>query len=185
MDAVAGTLLPMIEKLYPNGHRFIHDNDPKHTSAKARQFIIDHRVNWWHTPPESPDCNPIESMWHEMKENLRREVKPQNKEELIEGILSFWLTLQLRHLLLCQCQTFKIVHGIDCINFSDFFAFKQRSLTSHPYSLSIPKSRINAFRFSYFVNAPFVWNQLPSPILESSSLFTFKFSLSKLLLNIS
>ena len=24
-----------------------------------------------------------------------------------------WLTLQQRHLLLCQCQTFKIVHGID------------------------------------------------------------------------
>ncbi len=96
-----------------------------------------------------------------------------------------WLTLQQRHLLLCQCQTFKIVHGIDCINFSDSFAFKRRSLRSHSYSLSIPKSRINAFRFSYFVNAPFVWNQLPSPILESSSLFTFKFSLSEMLLNVS
>ena len=99
MDAVAyvgileKTLLPMIQKLYPNGHRFIQDNDPKPTSAKAQEFFIDHGVNWWHTPPESPDCNPIENMWHEMKEHLRREVKPQNKEELIEGILSFWQTV--------------------------------------------------------------------------------------------
>jgi len=37
-----------------------------------------------------------------------------------------WLTLQQRHLLLCQCQTFKIVHGIDCINFSDFFCFQTK-----------------------------------------------------------
>ncbi len=77
------------------------------------------------------------------------------------------------------------VVGIDCINFSDYFAFKRRSLKFHPYSLSIPKSHVNAFRFSYFVNAPFVWNQLPPPILESSSLFIFKFSLSKMLLHVS
>ena len=56
----------------------------------------------------------------------------------------WWLTLQQHHLLLCQCQTFKIVHGIDCINFS---AFKRRSFRSHLYFLSIPKPRINAFRF--------------------------------------
>ena len=35
-----------------------------------------------------------------------------------------WPTVQQCHLLLCQCQTFKIVHDIDCINFSDYFAFK-------------------------------------------------------------
>ena len=101
MDAVAYTgileraLLPMIEKLCPNGHRFIQDIDPKHTSALAQQFFIDHGVNWWRTPPESPDCNPIENLWHELKEHLRREVKPRNKEELIRGILAFWETVDV------------------------------------------------------------------------------------------
>ena len=42
----------------------------------------------------------------------------------------------------------------------------------HLYSLSIPKSRINTFRFSYFVNAPLVWNQLPPHHLQSLSLST-------------
>ena len=41
-------------------------------------------------PPKSPDLNPIENMWHKLKEYIRREVKPRTKDELIEGIEEFW-----------------------------------------------------------------------------------------------
>ena len=94
-----------------------------------------------------------------------------------------WLTLHQRRLFLCHCQTFKIIRGMDCIKFTDYFTPKSRPLRSRPYSLSIPQSRINAFRFSYFVNAPFTWNELPPNLIQSSSLPTFKFRLTKFLLN--
>lgn len=68
----------------------MQDNDPKHTSRAAQHFFATHSINWWRTPPESPDMNPIENLWHELKEFIRREVKPKNKEELIEGIELFW-----------------------------------------------------------------------------------------------
>jgi len=71
VDILGKTRLPMIKKLYPNGHRIIQDNDSKHTYAKVPHFISDHGVNWWHILSESLDCNPIENMWHEMKEHLR------------------------------------------------------------------------------------------------------------------
>ena len=83
-------LLPFLRNVYPDGHRFVQNNDPKHTSKRALAFFQQNGVNWFKTPPESPDLNPIENLWHEMKEFLRREVKPHNKAELVAGIEQFW-----------------------------------------------------------------------------------------------
>ena len=58
-------------------------NDPKHTMEELC-------IYWWKTPPESPDLNPIENLWHELKSHLRSRVKPRTKETLIESINSFW-----------------------------------------------------------------------------------------------
>ena len=73
------------------------DNDPKHTSNKTKAFLTANGVNWWRTPAESPDCNPIENLWHELKEYNRRSrvVKPTNKQQLIDGIQQFWETVSI------------------------------------------------------------------------------------------
>ena len=99
------TLLPFLQNVYPDGHRFMQDNDPKYTSKKSRAYFEKNGVNWWRTPPESPDLNPIENVWHDLKEFLRREIKPRTKEELVAGIRRFWdgvtpkkCTRYIRHL---------------------------------------------------------------------------------------
>ena len=56
-------LLPFIQEELPDSHRFMQDNDPKHTSRRAAGFLSDEGVNWWKTPPESPNLNPIENLW--------------------------------------------------------------------------------------------------------------------------
>ena len=77
VDILEKTLLPFVEAVYPDSFRFMQDNDPKHTSKLGQQFLRDNKITWWKTPPESPDLNPIENLWHELKEFLRREVKPK------------------------------------------------------------------------------------------------------------
>lgn len=95
IEILRHTLLPFLHEVMPDGHRFMQDNDPKHTSKKAKQFMESEAINWWKTPAESPDCNPIENVWHELKEYIRREVKPRTKEQLIEGIQEFWATVDV------------------------------------------------------------------------------------------
>lgn len=68
----------------------IQDNDPKHTSRRAQAFMENNGINWWLTPPESPDLNPIEDLWHELKFYLASKVKPQTKQQLVDGIRKFW-----------------------------------------------------------------------------------------------
>lgn len=82
-------LLPLLKK-FPISHRFQQDNDPKHTSRYAQEYFRRKRINWWRTPPESPDLNPIENVWGSMITYLRTECKPRNLCELKNGILSFW-----------------------------------------------------------------------------------------------
>ena len=89
-DLLSKSLMPFIRETFPDGHRFQQDNDPKHTSKLTQKFIDDNNINWWKTPPESPDMNPIELVWHEMKHYLRKHVKPKTKEELMAGLEKFW-----------------------------------------------------------------------------------------------
>ena len=68
----------------------MQDNDSKHTSGYADQWMKDNGINWWKTPAESPDLNPIENLWHELKEYICREVKLKTKDELIDGRVSLF-----------------------------------------------------------------------------------------------
>lgn len=49
-------------------------------------------IVWRPTPAESPDVNPIENLWHELKHFVRSEAKPMTLDELRAAIRHFWAT---------------------------------------------------------------------------------------------
>ena len=56
----------------------------------AKYFLEVSCINHWKTPAESPDLNPIEMVWNELKVFLSKKIKPSNQAELVFGIKQFW-----------------------------------------------------------------------------------------------
>ena len=84
-------LLPFTESHFQGtDYHFMQNNNPKHTSLKARAFYEDKGINWWPIPASSADFNPIECVWRELKYYyIASEIKPMTKKEVVDGIMSF------------------------------------------------------------------------------------------------
>jgi transposase InsO family protein len=46
---------------------FQQDNAPSHTSKRTKKWLADHDIDLFPHPPNSPDLNPIEPLWHDLK----------------------------------------------------------------------------------------------------------------------
>jgi transposase len=65
------------------------DNDPKHTSGLAKEFFKQKNVRVLEWPAQSPDINPIETLFGILKGRVA-EFQPKNLRELKERILDAW-----------------------------------------------------------------------------------------------
>lgn len=73
------------------GTTFQHDNDPKHTAGVTKAWIREQRLQVLKWPPQSPDLNPIEHLWNNLKRRLGDyEKRPTSAEELWCRIMIEW-----------------------------------------------------------------------------------------------
>ena len=85
-----------------------------------------------------------------------------------------WVTLECRRTIAVCRQVYKIIHNMGCIPFDRYFTFKKIPSRSHPFVLYIPVSRINVYRYSFFINAQHLWNKLPTDIVDTYNFNLFK-----------
>ncbi len=68
---------------------FQHDNDPKHKARSVQKWLDEQPFEVMKWPPQSPDLNPIENLWADLKRRLNQyETPPGGMVELWDRIQS-------------------------------------------------------------------------------------------------
>ncbi|KAK3517578.1 hypothetical protein QTP70_012564 [Hemibagrus guttatus] len=65
------------------------DNDPKHTSKSTSEWLKKNKMKALEWPSQSPDLNPIEMLWHDLKKVVHAR-KPSNVAELQQFCKDEW-----------------------------------------------------------------------------------------------
>ena len=65
-------LMKSFEKLNMQDYIFKQDNDPKRTSMKVKEYLDAKKVKRINWHPQSPDMNPIENFWCDLKRRVKQ-----------------------------------------------------------------------------------------------------------------
>ena len=109
-------LIPFAQAKYNVGYILHQDNDPKHTSGLLRSFYDEMDINWvTHSikykinfycsikfilkikaPANSPDLNPIEMVWNQLKDYVRSKLC-KNLQEIALAVNEFSINYPLKY----------------------------------------------------------------------------------------
>ena len=95
LEAHLGPFYHRMEKERP-GIVFQQDGAPSHTAKVTKKWLADHGIDLFPHPPNSPDLNPIEPLWHDLKTIIRGAPHlPTTVPKLIKAVQDAWEKLPI------------------------------------------------------------------------------------------
>lgn len=90
IEVLRGRLLPQVKEWYGNRPWiFQQDSAPCHTAKSVKKWCQEHRVRLLPWAGNSPDMNPIESLWCILKDEIH-ETSITTKQQLIQRLIRVW-----------------------------------------------------------------------------------------------
>ena len=71
---------------------FMHDGAPAHKTKAVKKWLEEHGIPVLEWPGNSPDLNPIENAWNQMK-NMVQELQPTSIEDLRRQLKKLWVNM--------------------------------------------------------------------------------------------
>lgn len=83
---------PYARRSFGRNFIFQQDNDPKHSAKATQQWFDRRRVCLMKWPSQSPDLNPIEHLWEELKQRLKQ-LTARNATQRFAQIQEQWMKI--------------------------------------------------------------------------------------------
>ena len=136
---------------------------------------LEYAVQFW-SPHLKKDADMLERVQRRATKMIPG-IRNKSYEERLEVLNLF--SLEKRRLRGDLIETYKIFLGFDDIKPDDLFKLNEVGLRGHKYKLSKGTFKKDIFKYFYSNRVIDDWNGLPSEVVESKTLNTFKLRLDK------